>query len=165
MAKSLLQNDLEIQRYYFNDACDFYGISARYYQVKPGMRWTVAGEMKANFYDPVRTKLIFDQVPKVSTLKKLGWVTELDQDSHPLVHLQFDLSGLQVGCVIEIKDPLTVDKGRLFRITKMSTGIIYPASVTCQLVPIVGTNPEETTDPYEGKRSVFLDKKEQEDVY
>lgn len=165
MANSLITNDLEIQRYYFDEACDFYGIPARYFQVKPGMHWTVAGEMSSNFFDPIKTRPIFDEAPKVSTLKKLGWVPELNEEVPPLAHLSFTLPGLQVGCLLEVKDPLAVDKGRMFRITKMKTGIIYPASVTCQIVPIVGSDTEATVTPYEGEKTLFLDKKESREEY
>lgn len=163
MPKSLLQNDLEIFRYYFEEALDLYGIAARYYQLKPNCHFTVAGELSANYFDPIKCRILFDQVPKVSTLKKLGWVTELDQAAS-LIHVAFDLPGLAFGSLFEIKDPLAPDRGRLFRVTKMQTSILYPASVTCQIVPVLGTDIEETVEPYEGKKSIFLDTSKMEDI-
>lgn len=156
MADSILQNDLLLQRYWFEEVLDLYGISAKYYQLKPGCKFTSAGELSSNYYDPIKARILFDQVPKISTLKRLGWVTELDQNSS-LIHVKFDTPGIQFGCIYSIKDPLTPDKGRLFRITKLQTGIIYPAAVTCQIVPILGTDPEATTEPYDGSKSIFLD--------
>ena len=147
MANTILQSDLQAYRFYFNEALEMYGIQARYYQIKPGHTYTPAGELSANYYDPTLTNVIFDQVPKVSTLKKLGWVTELDQDQTSLIHIAFDTPGIQVGCLFEIKDPLTPSTGRFFRVTKLRTGIIYPVAVTCQIVPILGNTPEDTTNP------------------
>ncbi len=79
MAKSIIQNDALIYRRYAEEQLDMYGISAYYYQIKPNHSWTSVGELAANYFDPAPIKLMFDQVPKISTLKKLGWVKELDQ--------------------------------------------------------------------------------------
>jgi len=164
----LLQNDLEIQRYYFNEALEYYGIDADYYQVKePTTEFTSAGELSSYFYDPVPMRVIFDQVPKVNTLKKLGWVTELNQDSQPIIHVPFDTPGIQVGALFRIADPLRPGSGRLFRATKMTTGIIYPVAATLQIVAVVGDSPEETVTPYDGNKTIFIDNttEAEEDVY
>lgn len=145
--RSLVKQDALIHRRYFKEMLQLYGIDAMYYPVKPGTaRYNEAGEFSAHYLDPIPCQLIFDQVPKVSTLKKLGWVTELDKQQ-PLVHLEYDLPEIQVGCLISIEDPLRPGKGRLFRITKISVNIIYPANVTCQLVAVLGDTPENTLQP------------------
>lgn len=162
----LLQNDLEIQRYYFNEALDYYGIDADYYQVKEEtQKFTSAGELSSKYYDPVRVKLIYDQVPKINTLKKLGWVPELNQDSQPIIHIPFDTPGIQVGALFRIEDPLRPGTGKIFRTTKLTTGIIYPVAATLQIVAVLGDSPEETTAPYDGNRTIFIDKKEIADEY
>lgn len=167
MAGILLRNDLEIQRYYFNEALDYYGIDADYYQVKePSQQFTSAGEASSNYYDPVPMRIIFDQVPKVSTLKKLGWVTELNEDSQPIIHIPFDTPGIQFGALFKIADPLKPGSGRMFRATKLSTGIIYPTAVTVQIVAVAGDKITETTKPYDGVKTIFIDKQENRtDVY
>ena len=152
----IIQNDATVLRYYLNEMLDMYGIAAKYYQLKPGCHFTVAGELSANYFDPIDTRVMFDQVPKVSTLKRLGWVTELDQAAS-LIHIPFDTPGICVGAVFSIRDPLAPDSGKLFRVSKLQTGIIYPICVTCQIVPVVGTEPEETLKPYEGDKSIFID--------
>lgn len=157
--RSLIQNDVKIHRRYFNEALEAYGVDALYYQVKPGKKFTSIGELSANYYAPTEGKVIFDQTPQLRTLKKLGWVSELDQ-TLPLLHVSFDLPGIETGCLFKIKDPLQFSGGRLFRITKMSVGIISPASITVQAVPIAGTEPSETVKPYDGVKSVFLNKPE-----
>ena len=152
---SILQNDLTALRYYMEEMLDMYGVPAKYYQIKPGHKFTVAGEISAHYFNPTNCKVLFDQVPKISTLRKLGWLTELDQAAS-LIHIAFDTAGIAFGALYEIKDPLTPDSGRLFRVTKMQTGIIFPAFITCQIVPVVGTAPEETVQPYDGDKSIFL---------
>lgn len=166
MPKSIIQNDALMYRRWAEEQLEMYGVSAQYYQIKPHHSFTSAGELAANYYDPTPAKIFFDQVPKITTLKKLGWVTELDQQAS-LINVLFTTPGISVGCLYDIKDPLTPDRGRLFRVTKLQTGILYPAYVTCQIVPVMGTAPEETVDPYQGNKSIFLDKQEgdNEDVY
>ena len=151
----ILQNDLIIFRQQFREVLDMYGIDAKYYQIKPNHHYTVAGEISANYYNPVPCKILFDQVPKISTLKRLGWVSELEPGAS-LIHVAFDTPGIAFGALYEIKDPLSPDSGRLFRITKLQTGILYPVSISCQVVPVVGTEPEQTVKPYEGNKSIFL---------
>ncbi len=155
---SILQNDLTALRYQMQEVLDMYGIQAKYYQIKPGHTFTVAGELSANYFDPIDCRVLFDQVPKVSTLKKLGWVTELDQAAS-LIHISFDTPGISHGAVFEIKDPLASDSGKLFRVTKLQTGILYPTFVTCQIVPVVGSEPSQTLKPYDGDKSIFIDAK------
>lgn len=167
MAGILFQNDLEIQRYYFDESLEFYGIDALYYQVNDASQhYTVAGELTSKYHDPIAIKLIYDQVPKIGTLKKLGWVTELNQDAQPIIHISFDTPGIQVGALFKIQDPLNPLSGRMFRATKMTTGIIYPVAVTVQIVAIVGQDIEETVQPYEGNKTLFIDKpEEQNELY
>lgn len=163
----LLQNDLEIHRHYFEEALDYFGIDAMYYQVKDGSQhYTVEGEQSSNYYDPTPIKLIFDQVPKVGTLKKLGWVTELTSDAQPIIHIPFDTPGIQVGVLFKVMDPLNQKQGKYFRATKMTTGIIYPSAVTMQIVAVIGDDPEETLRPYEGNKTIFIDNQENnDDIY
>lgn len=160
MARSLVNSDAEIFRKYFKECLDLYGIPSLFFQKKETIKdFTTLGEMKNNYYDPIETHVIFESTPQVRTLKKLGWVTELDKEQ-PIVHVEYNLPGISRGCVFKIKDPISLTDGRLFRITKMSTGILYPASISCQLIAVLGEEPEETLKPYDGSKSIFLNKME-----
>ena len=145
--ESLVKADSLIMRKYFQEALRLYGIDCNYYSIKEGTKsQNVNGEFSAEYNDPIPSQLIFDQVPTVTTLKKLGWVTEADK-SAPLIHVNFDLPNIEVGCLFTIEDPLRPGKGRLFRITKLSVGIIYPMCVTAQVVAVLGDEPEKTLQP------------------
>lgn len=159
--RSLIQSDAKIFKKYANECLDALGIPSLFYQIKPGKEYSAQGELGGCYYDPIRTKVIFDQAPNVRTLKKLGWVTETDTQQ-PLVHCKFDLPGIENGCLFSIKDPLAKSSGRLFRITKMTTSVLYPAMLTCQIVAVMGTDPEETVKPYTGNDSIFLNKEKGE---
>lgn len=164
MAYSLINQDAEIFREYFEECLELWGIPALYFQCKDenipmDKQFTVLGEMSKHYYAPLEKHVIFEATPKVQTLRKLGWVTELDKEQ-PIVHVEYNLPGLTRGAVFKIKDPMSLTDGRLFRVTKMSLGILYPASIACQIVAVLGKEPEETLHPYDGPKSIFLNKKE-----
>lgn len=145
--RSLVKSDALMFRHYFKEMLDLYGIDGMYYEViEETKKYNEAGEFSAYYKDPIPCQVIFDQVPKISTLKKLGWTTENDE-SQPIVHVDYDLPGIQKGACFSIEDPLRLGKGRLFRISKLSLGIIYPMCVTCQLVAVLGDIPENTLQP------------------
>ena len=146
-SNSLIKRDALMFRKYFQEMLRKYGIDCSYFAVKEGTaEYNVNGEFSAEYENPMGTQVLFDQVPKISTLKKLGWNTATD-DSQPLVHVDYDLPNLQVGCLFSIEDPLRPGKGKLFRITKMSIGIIYPMCVTAQVVAVLGDQVENTLQP------------------
>lgn len=156
--RSLIQSDALIHRKYFKEVLDAYGVPSLYFQCKPKKDYNSSGELSSRYYDPQKTKVLFEQVPQMRTLKKLGWVTELDQQQ-PIVHLWYDLPGIEVGCLLKVKDPFTKSSGRFFRLSKLSgIGIIYPVGLTAQIVAVAGTDIEDTVDPYSGRKSIFLDK-------
>ena len=67
-------------------------------------------------------------------MKKLGWVAEEDENA-TIISVPYDLKGLQVGALFIVPSGLDRAEGRLFRVAEMSNIPIYPASITCKLVP------------------------------
>ena len=139
--ESLVKADALRFRRYFKEVLKLYGIDGSYYQVKDG-----TARFSALYEQPVPCQMLFDQVPKISTLKKLGWTSELDQNQ-PIIYVDFDLPGICMGALFSIEDPLRPGKGRLFRVTKLQVDIVYPSSVACQIVAVLGDSPENTLQP------------------
>ena len=52
-----------------------------------------------------------------------------------IIHLPYDLEGLQVGCLIDIPSAFDNTPDRTFRIVELSAIQIYPASIACRIVP------------------------------
>ena len=52
-----------------------------------------------------------------------------------MIHVPYDLKGLQQGSLFIIPDAFDPKTGRVFRVVQMSAGMIYPASITCEIVP------------------------------
>ena len=51
------------------------------------------------------------------------------------IHVPYDLEGLQQGSLFVIPDAFNPKKGRVFRVIEMSANLVYPASITCEIVP------------------------------
>ena len=130
----LLNKDIALHRRYFKEMCKLLGIVVIYRSLREGMKWTNYGEVDANYNSPMLVGCIFNEHPDQSTLKKIGWVSEL-QENASVIHVPYDTPGLQVGCLFIVPSGLDDGKGRLFRCTKLSNIMVYPASVACEIVP------------------------------
>ena len=64
----------------------------------------------------------------------MGWNSELTE-SAALIHVPYDLPGLQIGALFTIPSAYDNTKGRTFIVTKMSAIMVFPASITCEIVP------------------------------
>lgn len=130
----LLTPDTKLHRQYFNEMCTLLGIQVEYFAPRPDKHWTHYSEIESNYFQPIMIGCIFDEHPTQQTLKKMGWVSEL-QESSSIIHVAYDTPGIQVGALFNIPSGLDTGKSRLFRCVKISTSMVYPASVTCEIVP------------------------------
>ena len=130
----LLTPDIKLHRLYFKEMVKLQGINVIYRSLKSGKKWTTYGEVDSNYNKPEIVGCIFDEHPTQQTLKKIGWVSEL-QESSSLIHVPYDTTGLEVGCLFIVPSGLDDGKGRLFRCVKLSNIMVYPASMTCEIVP------------------------------
>ena len=132
---TLLTPDIRMHRQYFREMVKLLGIRVLYRApIERKDKYTSYAEMDANYYPPILIGCIFDEHPTQRTLKKMGWVSELNENSS-FIHVDYDLEGLQQGGLFIVPSGLDKGKGRIFRIVRMSTGIVYPSSVTCEIVP------------------------------
>lgn len=130
----LLNDNIKINRMYFKQMLKLLGINVIYRAPRKNKSWTTYGEIDSNYQEPISTSCIFDQHPDQKTMKKLGWVAEL-QENASLISVPYDLPDIQVGALFIIPSGIDNSEGRLFRVSEMSTIMIYPASITCQIVP------------------------------
>lgn len=130
----LLRADAKLWRQYFREMVKLNGIYVIYRAPYKGKSWTTYGEIDSNYNPPMVVGCIFDEHPTQQTLKKIGWVSEL-QDGASIIHVDYDLPELQQGALFIIPSGLDTGKGRLFRVVKLMNSIVYPASITCQIVP------------------------------
>lgn len=128
------KHNLDLQRTYFNQMLRLIGIEVLHYAPLPGKRYSSYAEIKTCFEDPVITGCIFDEHPTQKTMKKLGWDAERQEDES-VISVPYDLPHVQAGSLFALPSGIDNAEARLFRVTEMSTIMLYPASITCRLVP------------------------------
>lgn len=131
---TLLNKDITLNRQYFREMCALIGIQVIYRAPRPDKHYTNYGEIESNYYAPILVGCIFQEHPNQQTLKKLGWVSELQTDAS-IIEVPYDLPGLQQGCLFIIPSGIDEAQGRVFRAVKLSTSMIYPASVDVEIIP------------------------------
>lgn len=157
----LLNGNIKLYRQYFREMVKLLGVYVIYRAPKTNKHWTTYGEIESNYEPPLLIGCIFDQHPTQQTLKKIGWVSEL-QENASIIHVDYDLPNLQQGALFVIPSGLDNAKGRLFRVTKLTNSIIYPASIMCEIVPEY----EDTFIPetqYDFQHSSFTSLNEEKD--
>lgn len=131
----LHKRDIELHRRWFKELTRLQGIQVLYRRPKPDAKsWTLHGELDASYEAPIKVGCIFQEHANVWTMKKLGWNSEL-QEGTSIIHVPYDLLDLQVGCLFIIPSALDNTRGRVFRVIRMSTIQVYPASVACEIAP------------------------------
>ena len=75
----LLGEDAKIHRQYFEELVTLIGIQVFYRAPMPGKTYTNYTEIESNYYEPIQVGCIFTDHPDQQTLKKMGWVSELQE--------------------------------------------------------------------------------------
>lgn len=110
--------------------------------------WTSFAEIESNYQPSIVIGCIFDEHPTQQTMKKIGWVSELQRDSS-IIHIAYDTPDIQQGSLFIVPSGLDDGKGRLFRCVKLTNSIVYPASIACEIVP-------EYEDTYQNTNNDFM---------
>ena len=130
----LLNSDIKLHRKYFDEMVKLLGIQVIYRAPRPDKHWTTYSEVESNYQKPILVGCLFEEHPTQSTMKKRGWVSELQENSS-LIDIPYDTPDIQVGALFIVPSGLDDGKGRLFRCIKLTNSIVYPAAVTCEIVP------------------------------
>lgn len=128
------QNDILLQRNYFEECVKMIGVQVIHRAPRPNKHYTIYSEIESNYFEPEAIGCIFDEHPNQRTMKKLGWNSELGENA-AIISVPYDLKGLQQGSLFIIPSAFDNTKGRLFRVVEITGIMIYPASLTCKLVP------------------------------
>jgi hypothetical protein len=130
----LNQKDILLQRKYFEEMCQMIGVKVIHRAPRPGKSYTTFSEITSNYFEPEISWSIVNEFADQRTMKKLGWNAELDSQN-TIISVPYDLQGLQQGSLFIIPSAFDNTKGRLFRVIEITGIMIYPASLTCRLVP------------------------------
>ena len=130
----LNQTPVELHRKYFEEMVNLRGVFCQYRYPASDKQYTTQGELHSSYIGPIKVGVIFNEHLDQKTTKLLGWNSERDTEA-TVISVPYNLEGLQVGALFEIPSAFDNAPGRLFRVADMSTIALYPASVTCRLVP------------------------------
>lgn len=132
----LTQTDATMFRNYFKEAAKLRGISV-FYQFPIDMNLTIhAEERPMAFSEKISIDIIFEQNPKVQTLRRYGWVTSQNEDKPFICSVAYDTPNLSKGCRITIPSPTPIASDNLFVITDIKTNLEFPDSYVCKLAPV-----------------------------
>lgn len=128
----LLNKDIKLHRTWFKQMTKLLGINVIYYAPLVNKSHDSRGDLVTGYAAGIPIGCIFEEHPDQKSLKKTGWVAELQENSS-MIHVQYDLPNLQIGALFEIPSGLDNAPGRKFRVISMQNSIIYPAAISCEL--------------------------------
>lgn len=140
----ILLNDqnIKLHRQYFKQMVNLVGINVLYREpIEASKEYNEYTELDSRYKPAVIVGCIYDEHPSQKTMRKLGWNAELS-DATTIIHVPYDLPGVQVGALFIIPSGLDNAEGRVFRVIRMSNIAVYPASISCELAPVyINTTP------------------------
>ena len=159
----LITKDIKLHRAWFKQMAQLHGIKFMYRAPLRGKDYDLHGDLETNYADPIPVFGIFQDHPDQKTLKKMGWVAELQDDSS-IIHVPYDLENLEVGALFEIPSGLDNAKPRTFRVISMQNIMVYPASIACEIAPeYIDTDEKTLTRDFSKSNTTMLVDYEEDD--
>lgn len=128
----LINKDIKLHRTWFKQMTALHGIICKYRAPLQNKEYDMYADLNSSYKPEISVGCLFEEHPDQRSLKKAGWVAEL-QEGSSIIHVPYDLPDLQVGALFEVPSGLDNGKGRLFRVISMSNIMVYPASISCEL--------------------------------
>ena len=151
----LTQSDSTIFRGFFKEMAKLRGIRVKY-QFPIEMNLTIHAEERPKaFSEPEEMDIIFEQNPKIRTLRKYGWAKGTNDDYPFIATLPYDAKNICKGCRITITAPAPISSEEIYVITDIKTNLDFPDSFVCKLAPVYEDKKELPTN-YEDKNTNFL---------
>ena len=103
-------NNIKLHRQYFKQTVKLIGINVIYRALMEDKHWDGFGELDGSFYPPMLVGCLFTDHPNQKTLKKIGWVAELQENSS-IIEVPYDLPYLQIGALFIVPSGLDSANG------------------------------------------------------
>lgn len=160
----LVGKDIKLHRMWFKQCVALHGINCKYKAPLKNKDYDTLGDLSSGYKPEIIVGCLFEEHPNQKSLKKAGWVAEL-QEGSSMIHVPYDLPDLQVGALFEVPSGLDNGKGRTFRVISMSNIMIYPASIACEIALEYESNDEQrlVTVAHENEDMPLLIDKEGDD--
>lgn len=130
----LLNSNAKLYRQYFKECCRLLGIICEYRVPLKNKEYDTKADLITSYSNPIKVACLLNEYPNQKSLKKMGWVAEL-QESSSILHVPYDLEGLQVGCLFTLPSGIDDATGRVFRVISMQNSMEYPSSIACEIAP------------------------------
>lgn len=130
----LINKDIKLHRTWFKQMTKLYGINCIYKAPAKNKTFDQKGELQTAYTKGMIVGCIFQDHPDQKTLKKMGWVAEL-QEGSSIIHVPYDLPDLQVGAQFIVPSGIDNAQGRVFRVIGLQNIMVYPASIACEIAP------------------------------
>jgi hypothetical protein len=138
----LINKDIKLHRNWFKQMTKLHGINCKYRAPLHNKTYDLYGDLQTAYSPELTVGCLFEEHPSQKSLKKAGWVAEL-QEGSSIIHVPYDLPGLQVGALFEVPSGIDSGCGRIFRVISMSNIMIYPASISCEIALEYASNDEQ----------------------
>ena len=138
----LINKDIKLHRSWFKQMTTLHGINCKYKAPLKNKEYDKYGDLQTSYQRPILVGCIFEDHPDQKSLKKAGWVAEL-QEGSSIIHVPYDLPDLQVGALFEVPSGLDNGISRTFRVIGLSNIMIYPASIACEIALEYESNDEQ----------------------
>lgn len=160
----LINKDIKLHRIWFKQMTALHGINCKYRAPLNNKDYDIHGDLQTSYKPEILVGCLFVEHPDQKSLKKAGWVAEL-QEGSSVIHVPYDLPDLQVGALFEVPSGLDKGKGRVFRVISMSNIMIYPASIACEIALEYESNDEQrlSTTAHEKEDMPLLIDREDDD--
>lgn len=138
----LVDSGTHLYRSWFKEMSFLLGFEVQYqYVINYNTSDFAETEKYAEYSDPIKTNIIFEENPKVKTLKTLGWYSENKEDSPIIAYLAFDVPNLTVESKLTIppfQEIRTSDK--VFVVKDITTNLQFPDCWVVKLAPEYSTS-------------------------
>ena len=128
----LINKDIKLHRTWFKQMTALHGINCKYRAPLENKEYDTYADLQTGYGPEILVGCLFEEHPNQKSLKKAGWVAEL-QEGSSIIHVPYDLPNLHAGAIFEIPSGLDTGVSRKFRVINLSTIMIYPASIACEV--------------------------------
>lgn len=137
----LITKDIKLHRSWFKQMTALHGINCKYRAPLESKDLDIHGDLQTGYKPAILVGCLFEEHPDQKSLKRAGWVAEL-QEGSSIIHVPYDLPGLQAGALFDVPSGLDDGNSRTFRVISLSNIMVYPASISCEIALEYTSNDE-----------------------
>lgn len=137
--KKLYQNDVNKFKKWFKESAQLLGVDVQYkYVIKRKAEEATGESVYSDLSEPITQSVIIESgVPKVESLKQLGWFVGVEDNEQLLVDFAIDTPNLQEGCRFTFQSNENDNQTKEYVVIKLSNELLYPSCIKCLCIPVI----------------------------